>query len=292
MSNIVLSEMPFVLEGDITDSLTQSPLYLIQNGDELTGLSSASDSETDSGSLNLTSIQLYKDIIELQKNQNTLLNTISQNNGADGISSNNNNKYTSANLPEYITGNWNFTGNSTFSTITIKNKLQFKNDYNIERTLNLDNNIDGRFNIDAPLVIDNLAIKVGNVPKTSNDHGVLFLDSTKTLKILYDNGAVFTLFSIDGNNGNGSGNGGNGSGNGSAFLNITIYIETYTQKTNSTYNFNYFEFDVFHGLERNVITPTFIDSNGCYIDAEYETIDQNTIKVIVGEPIQGTLLIT
>jgi len=287
MSNITLSEMPFVLEGDITDPTTQTPLYLIQNGDELTGLSTASDIESDSGSLNITSVQLYKDIVELQNNQTVLLDAIADSTTTNGSNSNN---YTSANLPEYITGSWSFVPDTTFTTIITKNKILFKNDYYIERTLNLDNNTDGRIRLDAPLVVNNLALKINEIPEPTDDAAVLFLDHNSTLNIMYENGAIFPIFSISGGNGGNTGGGGNGAN--TVLINVPLETDDYTEKTNSVYQFNYFEAEVFHGLNRKVVTPTLIDSDDCYIDAEYEVIDQNNIKVIIGEPIQGTLLIT
>jgi len=282
MSDIILSEMPFVLEGDITAD-TQTPLYLIQNGDSLTGLSTASDVESDSGTLNITSVQLYKDLVELQNNQTILIDAIEASTTTNGSNSNN---YTSADLPEYITGNWTFSADTTFTTVVTRNKILFKNDYYIERTLKLDNNTDGRITLDAPLVINNLALKVNEIPEPTNDAAVLFLDDTSTLNIMYENGAIFPVFSITGNSGGGGG------GSSTVLINAPLDINDYTEKTNSEYQFNYFEADVFHGLNRNISTPTLIDSDGCYIDVEYETIDQNNIKVIIGEPITGTLLIT
>jgi len=283
MSDITLSEMPFVLEGDITDTDTQTPLYLIQNGDSLTGMSTASDVESDSGSLNITSVQLYKDLVELQNNQTILIDAIEASTTTNGSNSNN---YTSADLSEYITGNWTFSADTTFTTIITRNKILFKNDYYVERTLRLDNNTDGRMTLDAPLVINNVALKVNEIPQPIDDYAVLFLDDTSTLNIMYENGAIFPIFSIDGNNGGGGG------GSSTVLINAPLETDDYTEKTNSEYQFNYFETDVFHGLNRRIVTPTFIDSNDCYIDVEYEFIDNNNIKVIIGEPITGTLLIT
>jgi len=285
MSDITLSEMPFVLEGDITNTDIQTPLYLIQNGDELTGMSTASDVESDTGSLNITSVQLYKDLVELQNNQTILVDAIEASTTTNGSNSN---TYTSANLPEYITGKWVFANDITFTTIITKNKILFKNDYYVERTLRLDNNVDGRITIDAPLVINNLALKINEIPEPTDDAAVLFLDHESTLNIMYENGAIFPIFSLGG----GSSSGGNGGGTNAILINVPLETDDYTEQTNSIYQFNYFEADVFHGLNRNISTPTFIDSYGCYIDVEFETIDQNNIKVIIGEPIQGTLLIT
>ena len=290
MSDITLSEMPFVLEGDITNTDIQTPLYLIQNGDELTGMSTASDVESDTGSLNITSVQLYKDLVELQNNQTILVDAIEASTTTNGSNSN---TYTSANLPEYITGKWVFANDITFTTIITKNKILFKNDYYVERTLSLDNNVDGRITIDAPLVINNLALKVNEIPEPTDDAAVLFLDNDSTLNIMYENGAIFPIFSLGGGSSGGNGgNGGNGGSGNSILISVPLETDDYTEKTNSVYQFNYFETEVFHGLNRRIVTPTFIDSNDCYIDVEYEFIDNNNIKVIIGEPIQGTLLIT
>ena len=286
MSDITLSEMPFVLEGDITDPSTQTPLYLIQNGDALTGMSTASDVESDTGSLNVTSVQLYHDIVELQNNQTVLVDAIEASTTTNGSNSN---YYTSANLPEYITGNWNFAFDTTFTTIITKNKILFKNDYYVERTLSLDNNIDGRIRLDAPLAVDNISIKVNEIPEPTDGYGTLFIDDVNTLSIMYENGAIFPIFSISGNN---SGGGNSGGGGSSVLITAPIEENDYTEKTNSVYQFNYFEAEIFHGLNRNISTPTLIDTEGCYIDVEYEVIDQDNIKIIAGEAITGTLLIT
>ena len=54
----------------------------------------------------------------------------------------------------------------------------------------------------------------------------------------------------------------------------------------------YYYSDIVHNLNRSIANPSFIDTDGDYLDLKYTKIDDNSIRIISGEALVGSLILT
>ena len=70
-----------------------------------------------------------------------------------------------------------------------------------------------------------------------------------------------------------------------------INEDEYSIETNS-YNEEYATKIINHNLNRHIAKPDFMDEDGFYLDIIVKHIDMNNVRIQIGEPITGKLIIT